>query len=181
MRNSIQRSIYSHILGNIKSLVLKKGYSNMNPFKDGPSRVSARMDGQMSKVAPPKEKSSWWSGLAAKIEKKDSSKKESEKETDLASPFFQNFVHIVSMCEEFFIQDMRKEIEEEQEEETLMADLEEEPYEEARKKKRKRKKNQLLADFGLMEQILYIFDCTFWEQPLLSQVWHGPEFLHSHR
>lgn len=153
----------------------------MNPFKGGLGQPAKSADGQTNSPAltpaatkadpPTKERSSWWSGLTAKIEKKEAKKeRENEKEGDLASPFLQNFVHIAAMCEEFLIQDMRKERQEEEEEEALMADMEEEVDEESRKKKRKHQKSQLMADFGLMEQILYIFDCVFWDQLLLSQV-----------
>lgn len=168
MRNNIQRSIYSHILGNIKSLVRKKGYTNMNPFKGGAGQAPKRA-AEPPKEAPKEQKSSWWSGFT-KSDKKDAADKEGDgKEGDLASPFFQNFVHIVSMCEEFLITDMKKEAKEEEEEEALLADEDEEPDEVLLKKKRKHKKDQLLADFGLMEQALYIFDCLFWDQALLAQ------------
>jgi hypothetical protein len=179
MRNNIQRSIYSHILGNIKSLVRKKGYTNMNPFKGGAGQAPKRA-AEPPKEAPKEQKSSWWSGFT-KSDKKDAADKEGDgKEGDLASPFFQNFVHIVSMCEEFLITDMKKEAKEEEEEEALLADEDEEPDEVLLKKKRKHKKDQLLADFGLMEQALYIFDCLFWDQALLAQVAPPPPFQGRH-
>jgi hypothetical protein len=173
MRNNIQRSIYSHIFANIKGIVTKKGYGNMNPFKGEATgqKGQATKRNEPSPKEAPKEKSSWWSGFTKSSDKKDSADKESDsKEGDFASPFYQNFVHIVSMCEEFLINDMRKEAQEEEEEEALLADEDEEPDEELLKKKRKHKKDQLLADFGLMEQALYIFDCLFWDQAVLAQV-----------
>lgn len=127
----------------------------MNPYKGGSGHSSKRAD------SPQKEKS-WWSGFTRTVKE---TSQENPKEADVASALIQNFVHIVSMCDELLVNGLSEE-----EDHVAVSTETQSSDEKTLKKKRKRKKEQLLTHFALMEQILFIFDCLFWDTTLLAQV-----------
>ncbi len=85
-------------------------------------------------------------------------------EVDLSAPLWQNYIHLCSMYEEFIMIDMNHH--ERDEEEWLSIDEDDETH---RKRLKKEKKEQLSGDFELMDNILYIFDCVFWNETTLQQ------------